>query len=101
TRSSKRLELVVRLERWDEGREYDRLGLDAATMELLGVPVPVVTMPVGPGRNIAILVEVAARNQILRTRGRHAAQLLADRLERKLERLADRDGDEDPDAGDL
>jgi HPr kinase/phosphorylase len=48
-------------------------------------------MPVAPGRNIAMLVEVAARNQILRTRGRHAARLLADRLERRLEALADRE----------
>jgi HPr kinase/phosphorylase len=54
------------------------------------VSVPVVTMPVAPGRNIAMLVEVAARNQILRTRGRHAARLLADRLERRLEAMADR-----------
>ncbi len=89
TRSSKRLELIVQLERWDEAREYDRLGLDAATIDLLGVPVPIVAMPVGPGRNVAMLVEVAARNQILRTRGRHAAQMLADRLERRLGRLAD------------
>jgi HPr kinase/phosphorylase len=95
TRSSKRVELVVQLERWDVAREYDRLGLDVATTDVLGVPVPLVTMPVGPGRNVAMLVEVAARNQILRTRGRHAAQLLAERLERRLEQLADRDGDED------
>jgi HPr kinase/phosphorylase len=90
TRSSKRIELVVGLERWEMGREYDRLGLEAETTDILGVSVPVVTMPVAPGRNIAMLVEVAARNQILRTRGRHAARLLADRLERRLEALADR-----------
>src|SRR5204863_8447051 len=58
TRSSKRVELIVQLERWDPAREYDRLGLDLATTEMLGVPVPLVTMPVRPGRNIAILVEV-------------------------------------------
>jgi HPr kinase/phosphorylase len=101
TRSSKRVELMVQLERWDPAREYDRLGLDVATIDLLGVPVPLVTMPVGPGRNVAMLVEVAARNQILRTRGRHAAQLLAERLERRLEQLADRDVDEDLEAGEL
>jgi HPr kinase/phosphorylase len=101
TRSSKRIELMVQLERWDATREYDRLGLDVATTDLLGVPVPLVTMPVAPGRNVAMLVEVAARNQILRTRGRHAAQLLAERLERRLEQLADRDEDEDAEAGEL
>jgi HPr kinase/phosphorylase len=94
TRSSKRLELVVHLERWEPGREYERLGLDPTTAEILGVSVPLVTMPVAPGRNVAMLVEVAARNQLLRSRGRHAAQLLAARLERRLEQLADREGDD-------
>lgn len=94
TRSSKRVELVVQLERWEADREYDRLGLETAAVEILGVPVPLVTMPVAPGRNLAMLVEVAARNQLLRSRGRHAARLLAERLERRLERLADRDLDD-------
>jgi HPr kinase/phosphorylase len=99
TRASKRVELVVRLERWESGRAYDRLGLDTASIEILEVEVPLVAIPIAPGRNVAILVEVAARNQLLRTRGRHAARLLAGRLERRLEQLADRpdepgDGDE-------
>jgi HPr kinase/phosphorylase len=101
TRSSKRIELVVHLERWDEAREYDRLGLDIDTIDILGVPVPQVTMPVAPGRNVATLVEVAARNQLLRTRGHHAAQMLAGRLERRLEQLAERDLEEDPEAEEL
>ena len=84
TRSSKRLELVVQLERWDQSREYERLGLDDVFHEVLGLRVPLVRMPVAPGRSIAILVEVAARNQLLRSRGHHAARALADRLERAL-----------------
>ena len=95
TRPSKRIELVVRLERWEGGREYDRLGVDLETTDILGVNVPLVTMPVAPGRNLAMLIEVAARNQLLRTRGHHAAKLLTDRLERRLERLADRDFDDE------
>ena len=94
TRSSKRVELVVHLERWDETREYDRLGLDVSTTDILGIGVPLVVMPVAPGRNVAMLVEVAARNQLLRIRGRNAARELADRLERRLEQLADRTGDD-------
>ena len=94
TRSSKRIELVVRLERWESGREYDRLGLDPETIAILGIQVPLVTMPVAPGRNVAMLVEVAARHQMLRSRGRDAAQLLAARLERRLEQLADREVDD-------
>ena len=84
TRSSKRVELVVQLERWDPAHEYERLGLDDHVSEVLGLRVPLIRMPVAPGRNIAILVEVAARNQLLRARGHHAARALADRLEQKL-----------------
>jgi HPr kinase/phosphorylase len=88
TRSSKRVELVVQLERWDPTREYERLGLDDEFYEILGLRVPLIRMPVAPGRNIAILVEVAARNQLLRARGHHAARLFADRLERTLQQSA-------------
>lgn len=88
TRSSKRVELVVQLERWDPLREYDRLGLDEERFDVLGVSVPMIRMPVAPGRNLAILVEVAARNQLLRVRGHHAARELADRLARELEKSA-------------
>ena len=84
TRSSKRVEFVVQLERWDPAREYERLGLDDEFYEVLGLRVPLIRMPVAPGRNIAILVEVAARNQLLRSRGHHAARALAERLERTL-----------------
>jgi HPr kinase/phosphorylase len=84
TRVSKRIELVVQLVRWESGCEYERLGLDETYFELLGVKVPVIRMPVAPGRNIAILVEVAARNQLLRARGHHAARLLVERLDNAL-----------------
>jgi HPr kinase/phosphorylase len=99
TRSSKRVELVVQLERWDPTREYERLGLDDDSYEVLGLRVPLIRMPVAPGRNIAILVEVAARNQLLRARGHHAARELAQRLEDSLRQgmlpIASRDEDED------
>lgn len=85
TRSSKRVELVVQLERWEHGREYDRLGVDDNFYETLDIRIPMIRMPVAPGRNVAILVEVAARNQLLRTRGHHAARRLAERLNQQLE----------------
>src|SRR4029078_11029245 len=94
-RSSKRVELVVRLERWDPSREYERLGLDEEHFEVLGLQVPLIRMPVAPGRSVAILVEVAARNQLLRSRGHHAARALADPLEQTLRDSAqhgERDG---------
>jgi len=105
TRLSKRLELVVQLERWDPTREYERVGLDDEFFEILGLRLPLIRMPVAPGRNTAILVEVAARNQLLRARGHHAARLLAERLEDSLRRAAEplagaeRDEDEDLDPG--
>ena len=97
TRSSKRIELVVQLERWVPTREYERLGLDDAFHEILGLRVPLLKMPVAPGRNIAILVEVAARNQLLRQRGHHAARELADRLDASLREQAPPLPDEEDD----
>jgi HPr kinase/phosphorylase len=88
TRTSKRVELVVQLERWEHGREYDRLGVDDNFYELLGIRIPMIRMPVAPGRNVAILVEVAARNQLLRAGGHHAARRLVERLNEELEAAA-------------
>jgi HPr kinase/phosphorylase len=89
TRRSKRVELVIQLERWDPAREYDRLGLDEMQYESLGVKIPMIRMPVAPGRNLAILVEVAARNQLLRAGGHHSARRLVDRLEDALGHAAE------------
>jgi HPr kinase/phosphorylase len=72
------LELVVRLERWKPDAVYDRLGIDRSTMEILGVPVPLIEMPVAPGRNVSTLVEVAARAQLLRRRGFQLSSELKD-----------------------
>jgi HPr kinase/phosphorylase len=100
TRTSKRVEVVVQLERWDPAREYDRLGLDEYVFELFGVRIPLVKIPVAPGRNLAILVEVAARNQILRTQGLNPARDLTDRLQQRLrEAAADIGIDEDSEHG--
>jgi HPr kinase/phosphorylase len=95
TRTSKRVELVIQLERWDPHREYDRLGLDDSFFDLLGLRVPLIRMPVAPGRNLAILVEVAARNQLLRTRGINAARDLAARLDARLQQPASVDDTDD------
>lgn len=85
TRTSKRIELVVQLDRWDPTKAYDRLGVEDATYDLLGLRVPMVRMPVAPGRNLAILAEVAARNQILRARGVNAARDLVARIDARLQ----------------
>ena len=80
-RVSKRVELVVNLERWEAGREYDRLGLRDERFEVLGIDLPLIRMPVAPGRNLAILVEVAARNQLLKDRGYDAARRFVERVD--------------------
>lgn len=94
TRTSKRVEFVVELERWDTARNYDRLGLDDLHHELLGLRVPKVTMPVAPGRTVATLVEVAARNQLLRARGIHTAREFVTSLDARLTRGGLDDGDD-------
>ena len=80
-RLSKKVELVIQLERWEAGKEYDRLGLRDETFLILGVEVPMARMPVAPGRNIALLVEVAARNQLLREGGYDAAKRFVERVD--------------------
>ncbi len=85
TRMSKRVELVVSLERWETGKEYDRLGLRQETYTILGVEVALIRMPVAPGRNLALLVEVAARNELLKARGYDAARRLVDQVDEILE----------------
>lgn len=75
-----RIELVVRLEEWDETKEYERLGLEESYTEILGVKLPQLLIPVRPGRNIAILIEVAAMNQRLKNRGYYSARELDRRL---------------------
>jgi HPr kinase/phosphorylase len=96
TRTSKRMELVVQLERWDPAREYDRLGLEENVYELFSVRIPLIKLPVAPGRNLAILVEVAARNQLLRGRGINAARELVSRIEQQ---MRDAEPDDDVEQG--
>jgi HPr kinase/phosphorylase len=78
---SKAVSLVILLERWEEGQEYDRLGLRDEHFLILGREVPLLRMPVAPGRNIALLAEVAARNQLLREGGYDAARRFVERVD--------------------
>ena len=83
TSQRKKVELVIRLEEWDAGKEYDRLGLEDRTTEILGVPLPTLLIPVSPGRNLASIVEVAVRNHLLKQLGVHSARELSVRQERR------------------
>jgi len=70
----KQVGLSIRLERWKDAKEVERLGLDERTIEILGVSVPHVLLPVSPGRNLSTLVETALRVHLLRLRGYNAAE---------------------------
>ena len=73
---SKSIDLIIELETWDENKAYDRIGIQDEETEIMGVRVPHQVMPIKPGRNLAIIVEVAARNLSLKRTGYHAAREL-------------------------
>ena len=75
------LDLVVHFEQWDNTKFYDRLGIEDHFTEILDIQVPIVTIPVRPGRNLASIVEVAAMNNRHRKFGYNAAQELARRVD--------------------
>ena len=75
-----RIELVIHLEIWDPNKEYDRLGLEGHTTDILGVKVSSIVLPVYTGRNLAVLIETASLNQRLKNQGFHTARELDKRL---------------------
>jgi len=77
---SKSIDMVIHMEHWDSKKEYDRLGLNEETTTIMDVKVPYQVMPVRPGRNLAIIVEVAARNLSLKRMGYSAAREMDRRL---------------------
>ncbi|PSL42753.1 Hpr(Ser) kinase/phosphatase [Salsuginibacillus halophilus] len=79
-RPFKRVALNIDLELWDEGKSYDRLGIDEDTIQVIDTMIPKYTIPVRPGRNLAVIVEVAAMNFRLKRMGINAAQEFSDRL---------------------
>jgi len=84
-RMTKYVEFVIKLDPWKEGKRYDRLGLDDRGYEILGVTLPYVEMPVGPGRNLSVLIEVAARNHLLKLKGYNPARELATKLQTRMQ----------------
>lgn len=72
--------LVINLEHWDKNKNYDRLGLVDEYMDILGIKIPLLNIPVRPGRNLAIVVEVAAMNNRQKKMGYNAAKVLNERV---------------------
>lgn len=82
-----RVDMVIELEDWQLGRDYERLGVDDdRTSEILGVKLPLIVLPVRPGRNLPILIETAAMNHRLKSMGIHAGRELSERIQREIRR---------------
>jgi HPr kinase/phosphorylase len=79
-RDQKVIELVIELVEWNPKKEYERVGIAEKTYEIIGIPVPFLQIPVRPGRSLSTIIEVAARNQLLRVKGIHSAQQFQDHL---------------------
>lgn len=79
-RSMKRISVVIKLENWQADKQYDRLGLDEETTRIIDTDVPLVTVPVRPGRNLAVIIEVAAMNFRLKRMGYNAALQFTNKL---------------------
>ena len=83
----KQIELTAKLEEWDPNKEYDRLGIDDLTTDILGVTIPQVVIPIRPGRTITTIVEVAATNHRLKQMGHHSAKDFTTNLHRLMARF--------------
>jgi HPr kinase/phosphorylase len=83
-RERKKIEIVLELVEWDPGVEYDRLGVEDRKFRILDVEIPMLVVPVRPGRNMTTIIEVAARNHLLKLQGHHSAREFQERLNRAI-----------------
>jgi HPr kinase/phosphorylase len=83
-RNSKRVSVIIKLETWQQDKEYDRLGIDEELTKVLDTSLPLVTIPVRPGRNLAVIIEVAAMNYRLKRMGYNAALQFTNKLTESL-----------------
>ena len=84
------IDLLINIVPWTEGANYDRLGLESQYTDILGVKVPTITVPVTPGRNMAVIIEVAAMNNRQKKMGYNAAEEFAEQLNRHFDTEAAR-----------
>ena len=88
---SKTIDMEVHLEMWQAGKEYDRLGMTENFTDILGVQIPYLLLPIHPGRNLAVVLEVAARNFRLKQMGYNAAMELARRHMERAQQVSEED----------
>ncbi len=84
-KNTENINLVINLEIWQQGKTYERLGLDKEVTNILGIDVPSLTVPVRPGRNLAVIIEIAAMNHRQQNMGYNAAEVLSERLSKQMQ----------------
>lgn len=94
-RDRKRIEIAVEMVAWDPMADFDRLGLDEQHIDLAGVPVKHIRLPVRPGKSLALIIEVAARNSLLQVQGTHSALAFVERVGRHIAAERARDAEEE------
>ena len=79
-KTTENIRLIINLEPWDNNKMYDRLGIENETMDILGIAVPMITIPVQPGRNLAVIIEIAAMNNRQKQMGYNTAMEFTKRV---------------------
>ena len=88
-RLKKRVEVEVHLEDWEESKDYERIGLEEKTVNYLDVDIPLVNLPIFPGKNVTVIIETIALNQLLKIYGFHTAQEFNERLIQRIQTSTD------------
>ena len=83
-RFQKRVEIELHLEDWEEGKDYDRTGLEESLVKYLDVSIPIINLPIFPGKNITVLAEVIALNHLLKVYGQYTAREFNEKLKDKI-----------------
>ena len=84
-KETEKVDLVVQFEPWEKGKLYERLGMDEEYVEILGIKIPTLTVPVKPGRNLAVILEIAAMNNRQKRMGYNTAKEFNEKLLRQME----------------
>ena len=79
-KDTEKIEMIINLEQWEQGKNYERLGIDTEYTELMGIQIPSVTIPVRPGRNLALIIEIASMNMRQKMMGFNTAEELNQKL---------------------
>lgn len=88
-KTTESINLVINMELWNSSKQYERLGADELTTEILGIKIPSLTIPVRPGRNLAIIIEVAAMNNRQKKMGYNAAQVFTQKISDEIKKRAE------------